>query len=271
MELRTLGADPEIFLVDAQGNFKSAIGIIPGNKHRPSPVKELGKGFAIQADNVLCEYNIPALNVQGRSVTAQSGFVDLNRKILSYIKDFILSPRGLNYKIIASASMPEEELNHPDAHVFGCEPDYNVYALDDNPRPCSTDANLRSAGGHIHLGGLMSKVEKIVLGRWLDVVLAAPMTTIDLDVRRRELYGKAGAIRFKPYGMEYRTLSNYWLTSDRLIHTVVSRVMQAAKSVSTQAHLPTEISAFAVQAINEGNKSALDNLYESGYTQPIIM
>jgi hypothetical protein len=42
----------------------------------------------------------------------------------------------------------------------------------------------------------------------------------DPDTRRRQLYGKAGAIRFKPYGIEYRTLSNFWLADPKLIEKV---------------------------------------------------
>ncbi len=39
----------------------------------------------------------------------------------------------------------------------------------------------------------------------------------DKDTERRGMYGKAGAFRPKPYGVEYRTLSNAWLSNDERI------------------------------------------------------
>jgi hypothetical protein len=45
----------------------------------------------------------------------------------------------------------------------------------------------------------------------LDLRLAVPSLIWDKDKKRRLLYGKAGCFRPKPYGMEYRTLSNAWL------------------------------------------------------------
>jgi hypothetical protein len=42
----------------------------------------------------------------------------------------------------------------------------------------------------------------------------------DNELRRRTMYGRAGACRFKTYGVEYRTLSNAWLNSPELIKWV---------------------------------------------------
>jgi hypothetical protein len=44
-----------------------------------------------------------------------------------------------------------------------------------------------------------------------------------LTALRRELYGKAGAFRPKPYGVEYRVLSNRWLNSEALIRWVYNQ------------------------------------------------
>ena len=47
-----------------------------------------------------------------------------------------------------------------------------------------------------------------------DYYLGLPALLLDGDDRRKELYGKAGACRFKEYGIEYRVLSNFWIAND---------------------------------------------------------
>jgi hypothetical protein len=48
---------------------------------------------------------------------------------------------------------------------------------------------------------------------------------------RKQLYGKAGAFRAKPYGVEYRTLSNFWIFNDNLIRWVWNNTQRALDSV----------------------------------------
>ena len=52
-------------------------------------------------------------------------------------------------------------------------------------------------------------------------------TEIDLDKTRRLLYGKAGACRYKTYGVEYRTLSNFWVLDTNLRREVWDRTISA--------------------------------------------
>jgi hypothetical protein len=44
------------------------------------------------------------------------------------------------------------------------------------------------------------------------------------------LYGKAGACRYKTYGVEYRTLSNFWVLSTDLRREVWERTMAACQA-----------------------------------------
>jgi hypothetical protein len=57
----------------------------------------------------------------------------------------------------------------------------------------------------------------------LDIVVGNTCVLIDRDpanIERRKVYGKAGEHRIKDYGIEYRTLSNFWLRSYQLMSFV---------------------------------------------------
>jgi hypothetical protein len=50
------------------------------------------------------------------------------------------------------------------------------------------------------------------IARNLDITLGLRTLDWDRDRIRRSMYGKAGAYRPKPYGIEYRTPSNKWVS-----------------------------------------------------------
>jgi hypothetical protein len=59
MQKILLGSDPELFLKNDQDRYVSAIDRLQGTKQHPVPLRELGKGFMIQVDNVAVEFNTP--------------------------------------------------------------------------------------------------------------------------------------------------------------------------------------------------------------------
>lgn len=203
--MRMIGCDPELFLEDKNGKVISAIGKIGGTKTRPKKIKSLGRGYAIQEDNVLLEYNLPAAKNPSQWMIAHNS-------MLTYLADLV-GGMGLKLSDKASHSMDSDQLEDPRAFVFGCEPDFNVWELEWNKKPSCEDETLRSAGGHIHVAyDNPTPGDSIKLARLFDLFVGAPLKMKDPDKRRAQLYGKAGAIRFKPYGFEYRTPSNYWVT-----------------------------------------------------------
>lgn len=253
-----LGSDPELFLKDQNGKIVSAIGKIGGTKDAPIPVKGLPKGFFVQEDNVLLEYNTPVANSQNR-------WVDYHNQILKFMGEKLQKENGLLLADISSHSMDEDQMNSPRAWIFGCDPDFNVWDLDWNKKPRAKDRLLRSAGGHIHVEFEGSNTDKIRLGRFLDFYLGTRLGQVDKDKRRRELYGKAGAIRFKEYGIEYRTPSNYWVMCEQNIAAVWDCVQTAVKAVTGKKRPPDEIINMARTIIDEDDTGLYNDLVDGGY------
>ena len=213
-----LGADPELFLRNAAGSLVSVIGKVGGSKQEPLQIIDLPKGFTLQEDNVAIELGIPPAASAEEYITNLQTCMQRALQVLP----------GLEFDTRSAASFPDEELEHPMSWVFGCEPDYNAWTGKENRKPKADDKNLRSAGGHIHVE---SDVDRNELVKAMDFTLSIPSVIMDNGILRKKLYGKAGACRYKPYGVEHRVLSNYWIFSDRLIDWVWRNTSRAEQLV----------------------------------------
>lgn len=213
-----IGADPELFLKQQEQNkFISGIDLIGGSKHYPRQIRD--DGCAIQEDNVAAEFNIPPCETVDRFIESINFTLDnLSQLAKGY---------GLSLAIVPSAVFDQDQLNHPQAMEFGCDPDFNCWTRQRNPRPKTENKQLRVAGGHVHAGCLEEGIDPWNMGRAMDLFLGVPSLQYDNDQERRKLYGKAGAVRIKPYGVEYRTLSNFWLKSDELKTWVFNQTNKA--------------------------------------------
>lgn len=252
IELITMGSDPELFLEDAKGKVISAIGKIGGTKDKPRPLKDLGKGYAVQEDNVLLEYNTPPTKGIATWSNSQSAIRD-------YLAEMV-GKLGLKLSTKASHSMDDDQLDHPNAFVFGCDPDYSVWKMKWNAKPQCDDHRLRSAGGHIHVCySNPNQADSIRLGRLLDFWVGAPLAEVDPDKKRRLLYGKAGAIRFKPYGLEYRTPSNFWTLSRHTVEAVYINVKEAIESIRAYDHYALQCESAA--RFLDGSETSWDREY----------
>jgi hypothetical protein len=228
----TVGADIELFLKDkASGRLVSAYGLIPGTKEEPFPVR---KG-AVEVDGMAVEFLIdPAHDSKEFYNNIQTVLSEVRRMLPRY--DLCIQPVaefGADY----IARQPKEASN------LGCMPDYNAYTGEPNPRP-NVQTPFRTASGHIHVGWTngVDPFEKSHYEAccWLTQAMDAYLGMLSfklgtpeeqrMDAQRRELYGKAGAFRPKPYGMEYRTMSNSWVTTPR---TIVWAYEAAVKSVQS--------------------------------------
>jgi hypothetical protein len=247
------GSDPELFLMNAKG-FISSVGKIGGTKVHPRP---LGDGSAVQEDNVAIEFNT-------QPAVTREEFIASIKAPLEYLRKFAKENLGgLSLAIVPSAEFPSEELQTMQAQVFGCDPDFNAWTLKVNPRPeCAAgEENLRTCGGHLHLSwDNPNETEAVELVRALDLFVGVPSVLYDKDVRRRTLYGKAGAFRYKPYGVEYRTLSNFWIANDKLMGYVYDQAQAAVDFVNKGRQIDKKTETYIAAAINLGRTTHVNAL-----------
>lgn len=251
----TLGCDPELFLADAAGALRSSIERIGGSKAAPAQLVDLGDGFAVQEDNVAVEFNIPPAD-------SFNAFNDSIQRTITYLERAVQARYGFHFSRLSAALFPREELDHPAAMEFGCDPDFNAWTGERNPRPKAADPTLRSCGGHIHIGiSGLKKEDKMRLGRLMDLYAGVPSCLMDNGELRKELYGKRGAMRFKKYGMEYRVLSNYWIFEERTRRwawDVTNQAVDALQRGIDVQDFDAEIEA----AINNNNKEVAARLVQ---------
>ena len=219
----SIGADPELFVQNNDGKIISAEGLIGGTKNKPKNITD--KGHAIQEDNIMVEFNIPP------SRTSEE-FIENLEYVEEYLET-LLSLKNLKLNYNASAELDPKYLQTKQAKLFGCEPDYNVYLKEANKAP-TAKTNLRTCGGHIHVGydnPSIKSAELIVYA--MDILLGLPSIELDKDNRRKEMYGLAGCFRFKEYGVEYRSLSNFWLENKELKKWAFDKTIQALELVNS--------------------------------------
>jgi hypothetical protein len=175
----SLGCDPEFFL-KKDNKHVTSIGLIGGDKNLPRALDD--KGHAVLEDNVAVEFNIPPAHDHAAfCASIQHVMAELQKELPDY-----------EFSHESAVLFNKEDLWHPQAQEFGCEPDYNAWTNKINPRPKASDASLRSAGGHVHVGTDLDKIQVI---RAMDLFLGVPSIKLDPGTLRRQLYGKAGSLQ----------------------------------------------------------------------------
>lgn len=221
-----VGADPELFMRNPNsGEFVSAHDAVPGTKYKPYTVPY----GAIQVDGTALEFNIDPADTVERFV---ANIKAVRRSLEGFVPGYnvVAEPTALYDAKYFRTQIPGH------AKTLGCDPDYNAWTMSQNPPPNPGKRPFRTAAGHIHIGWTdgadVAEKDHFIqcarMARQCDFYLGVNSLLWDADNTRRSLYGKAGAFRPKPYGMEYRVLSNRWLVSDELMAWVFNASQAAA-------------------------------------------
>ncbi len=227
----TIGCDPEFFLKERKsGKLISAIPFITGTKDMPF---RLPLGGNIQRDNV-------AMEIATDPADSVESFVSNIRNTLTEAIKTL--PSDTEIVAAPSASFDPDQLTHPEAQAFGCNPDFDAWEVKENDKPCAVDNTFRSCGAHIHVGTdgkdenvfLLDFEGKLQMVKIMDCIHGIISSVLDSNkeaIDRRQLYGKPGAHRPKEYGVEYRVLSNYWLKSPITVMMMYSLTQDALSIV----------------------------------------
>lgn len=229
----TSGSDPEIFVEDGEGKVIPAYKFLPSKNDAPGAgamtYRDPPKAAAnnVYWDGFQAEFDTVANNCLAFHVDSiRHGLNKLYDLAKQYNKKAVLST-----KVVIEAD-PNELANAEPRHVeFGCAPSLNAYNIkgklaDGRKTP------YRFAGGHIHLGiNPLSPNQALDTVKAMDAILGvscvALFASFDNPIRR-QYYGLPGEYRLPPHGLEYRTLSNAWLTHPVIAHLVFDLARAAA-------------------------------------------
>ena len=100
-----VGSDPELFIRHSQTNkIISSIGLIPGVKGKAYTPEGMSKGYGLQIDNILAEFNVPPTNIK-------ADFIASMNKMKKFIDEFV-KKADPNYEIhcYGSAIVDDDQL-----------------------------------------------------------------------------------------------------------------------------------------------------------------
>jgi len=241
----TLGCDPEFFFSN-DGEIVGSEKVLPEEGLKYDPTKDRcgcdgahttppGSESKFIVDGVQAELN-PRPNTCRANLGNEIGacFRKLWKDLKDKGKDF-----NVDFRPLVDITKAELDSLSEKSKVFGCAPSTNVYQKAEEAKIKVNPKKYlkRSAGGHIHMGwhagywgggadtpkmkDIMANAE--ILVPILDLIVANTCVLVDRDpgnIERRKNYGRVGEYRPKDYGIEYRTLSNFWLRSYQLMSLV---------------------------------------------------
>jgi len=250
MLLTNFGTDPEVFVVDNDGQC------IP-----PAALREdFGVNFVdektileeddwkIIEDGAATEINImPSNNIDTIN--------DRIYRALRGIKSFVAENFDLNTTVYPTVPFDtkkyweERDESFRDCVRFGCDPDLDVYSGQFSKEIAADNVPERFGGGHIHMQAPLDDLaffedKYFHVARLMDILVGNTCVAIkrpdknwyEAEMKRLKFYGKPGKIRLQEYpdgtkGIEYRTPSNFWITNPNVTFSLLT-LMNSVFSLS---------------------------------------
>ena len=211
------GADPELFISREVGKVRKGKAIIGSELVVPAKGLSSGSG-SVARDGVQVELHpSPSTCRASFSAYLQSTIVLLDKAVKTANKQGVgVNPMKIDFTQLVKVTKGDLAKLTPDSRRLGCMPSFNAYGrkqIDKNGETFLT----RSAAGHLHFGTPAISQEHVdpkVYAKVCDMIIGNTCVMVDRSpfaAERRRVYGKAGEYRLPKHGIEYRTLSNFWL------------------------------------------------------------
>ena len=216
--------DPNDYIA---GTVVPCVGRFPGTKEVPWPMPSAPEGFALQEDNVMLEYNIPVCTTPHEFTRA---IATARKHVKALCKKENLVPMWK----LPEHIFKKQDLQSPQARKFGCLPDNDAYNGGAQRETPPSFGDLRTAGAHVHIGH-NANCPNFVFVLFYELALANRLgctSIINTKSMRHKWYGKPGIYRDKPYGVEYRTLSNAWTNNNRIRSEVAHCADRISKTLT---------------------------------------
>ena len=226
-----LGCDPEIFIrnkdtgmiVGSEKVLSDGGGAVVGDS-----------GSAVVGDGVQVELHpnpSPCRATLGNSI--QYCFIALREQLKTSPNMIVDISRVVEVDRLDLSQLDEK------SRILGCMPSSNAYGRESIKIDPST--NIRTGAGHIHIGlppDYKRHFSAADLTKVMDILVGNTCVLLDRDPSsaiRRRMYGRAGEFRTPTHGVEYRTLSNFWLHSYPLMSLVMGLTRIAVNLAATGA------------------------------------
>lgn len=224
-----LGADPEIFVTDENGQVIPAFEFLPSEKEAGKTPSWCGFGGDFKDpfwDGYQAEFNTVAKRGFCIAWIADDTRTQLMRILKAAQK--VNKKAKLSTKTVIDVPYELRMKAAPEHVALGCAPSLNAYDI----RPQIPDGHelpFRSVGGHIHFGIKLTPKQAVEVVKALDATLGiagVSMFAMFDDAVRRNFYGTAGEYRMPEHGLEYRVLSNAWIFHPGILHLTLDFARQ---------------------------------------------
>lgn len=204
----TIGCDAEGFFVSPDNKPVPVVGLLGGEKG--NPLRFTGGG--ILEDCVAWEINPDPVK-----------FTEGSREFVNNITTCLNKVRAraaeLDLKVDISSSklFLKKDLKTEQAMVSGCSPSYDAWELVMLDAIDLTTTNHRFASGDLHIGfpeADAGRFNRINLIRIMDSIIGMNEIVRTKKTERNKYYGQAGVHRPTDYGVEYKSIGNFWLRSE---------------------------------------------------------
>ena len=237
----SIGADPELFITKRKSVVSSDEVLTRNGNDGQYSLNGYGK---IVQDGVQVELN-PAY------AFCRETFNVIMASLIHNLGDMLKYGEKIDRNVTIQLSKKRFGSLPDDKKMFGCQPSDNIHTKEQSVMTLDPSVYLyRSTGGHIHLGNPLAQTKNNPLSKVIqdparlipiiDIVAGNTLVLIDRDpgnVERRKNYGRAGEYRVQDYGLtsfghpnigiEYRTLSNFWLLAPELCSLATGLVRTA--------------------------------------------